>query len=145
MTVACPLHAIIAGLDQTLVATERPPQDVLRRVYQRCTAICDHRRFDPTLLGLAEDSLSAARFPKEPSCAGLAGWVLVIKRPQPEPRIIMTSPVLAYSRDVAFVASGSNQQGVVARPGQRQLAWRRPRATNGPTACDRSGATPAQV
>jgi len=116
MTVACPLHAIIAGLDQTLVATKRPPQDVLRRVYQRRTAICDHRRFDLTPLGLAEDSLSAARFPKEPSRAGLAGWGLVIKSPQPQPRIGMTSPALANSRHVAlWRADRANRGSLRAR------------------------------
>jgi len=145
MTVAWPIHAIIAGLDRTLVATKLPAQDLLRRVYDRRTVITDRRLFDLTLLGLAEDSLSAAPFPGQPCRAGLAGPVLVIKSPQPEPRITKTYPALANSRDVALLASRSNKQELVARLGQRQLASRRPRVANRPTAFDRSSATPAQV
>jgi 6-phosphogluconolactonase len=71
--------------------------------------------FDVMLLGIGEDGHTASLFPGQPALHETARWVLAVIGAKPEPRITLTFPALASSRDVVFLATGADKHDVVAR------------------------------
>jgi len=71
--------------------------------------------FDVTLLGVGEDGHTASLFPGSPSLRETRRWVLPIVGEARETRITLTYPALDGSRNLAFVATGTNKRQVLAR------------------------------
>jgi len=86
--------------------------------------------FDLTLLGIGEDGHTASLFPGAPALEEKSRWVRAVVGARPEPRITLTLPALASSRDLAFLATGSEKREVLARvqAGDRALPAARVRA-----------------
>jgi len=108
------IHAVpTEGLspDQAAIAYET----TLRRFYGADTLAPDRPLFDVTLLGIGEDGHTASLFPGQPALQEARRWVVAVVGAKAEARITLTYPALDSSRDVAFVVTGQEKRGVVAR------------------------------
>ena len=108
------IHAVpTEGLspDQAAIAYET----TLRRFYGADTLAPDRPLFDVTLLGIVEDGHTASLFPGQPALQEARRWVVAVVGAKAEARITLTYPALDSSRDVAFVVTGQEKRGVVAR------------------------------
>ncbi|HZR68452.1 MAG TPA: 6-phosphogluconolactonase [Burkholderiales bacterium] len=90
-------------------------QAVLERCYGAETLARDRPLFDLTLLGIGEDGHTASLFPGEPALEEKRRWALAVIGARPEPRITLTLPALASSRDLAFLATGPGKKEILAR------------------------------
>lgn len=68
--------------------------------------------FDITLMGLGEDGHTASLLPGEPVLKQRDQWVAAVSHGRPEIRITMTYPVIASSRLVAFLVSGTAKSSI---------------------------------
>jgi 6-phosphogluconolactonase len=108
------IHAVpTEGLspDQAAIAYET----TLKRFYGADALARGRPLFDVTLLGIGEDGHTASLFPGQPALQETRRWAVAVIGAKAEPRITLTYPVLDSSRDVAFVATGQEKRGVVAR------------------------------
>ena len=71
--------------------------------------------FAVTLLGLGDDGHTASLFPGTDALRERDRWVTAVVGAKPEPRITMTFPVLASSRDVVFVVAGAAKRAMLKR------------------------------
>ena len=71
--------------------------------------------FAVTLLGLGDDGHTASLFPGTEALRERDRWVTAVVGAKPEPRITMTFPVLASSRDVVFVVAGAAKRAMLKR------------------------------
>jgi 6-phosphogluconolactonase len=71
--------------------------------------------FDLNLLGLGDDGHTASLFPGSATLREYDRWVAAVAGVKPEPRITLTYPALASSRNVAFVVAGKNKRDILAR------------------------------
>jgi 6-phosphogluconolactonase len=74
--------------------------------------------FDIVLLGVGGDGHTASLFPGHPELAETARWVVGVPKPAMEPfvpRVTLTFPVLASTRDMLFLASGRGKREILAR------------------------------
>ena len=116
---ACPLpgsniHAVpTEGLspEQAAAAYEA----TLKRFYGAETLAPGRPLFDVTLLGIGNNGHTASLFPGQPALQEKRRWVVAVIGAKSEPRITLTYPALDSSRDVAFVVTGKEKRGVVAR------------------------------
>ena len=83
--------------------------------YGADTLAPDRPLFDVTLLGIGEDGHTASLFPGQPALQEARRWVVAVVGAKAEARITLTYPALDSSRDVAFVVTGQEKRGVVAR------------------------------
>jgi 6-phosphogluconolactonase len=90
-------------------------ETVLKRFYGADTLAQGRPLFDVSLLGIGEDGHTASLFPGQPALRETQRWVVAVIGAMPEPRITLTYPALASSRDVAFVVTGRAKRDVVAR------------------------------
>jgi 6-phosphogluconolactonase len=97
--------------DQAAIAYET----TLKRFYGADALARGRPLFDVTLLGIGEDGHTASLFPGQPALQETRRWAVAVIGAKAEPRITLTYPVLDSSRDVAFVATGQEKRGVVAR------------------------------
>jgi 6-phosphogluconolactonase len=108
------IHAIpTEGLspEQSAAAYET----TLKRFYGADTFSPNRPLFDVTLLGIGEDGHTASLFPDQPALQETRRWVIAVTGVKTESRITLTYPALDSSRDVAFVVTGNEKRGVVAR------------------------------
>lgn len=77
----------------------------------------DPRRplFDLTFLGLGEDGHTASLFPGSAALDEAERWVVSTTSPRGEPRITLTYPALASSRQTAFVVAGRRKRSILGR------------------------------
>jgi 6-phosphogluconolactonase len=87
----------------------------LKRFYGAETLALDRPLFDVTLLGIGEDGHTASLFPGHPALQETRRWAVAVIGAKSEPRITLTYPALDSSREVAFVVTGAEKRGVVAR------------------------------
>jgi 6-phosphogluconolactonase len=74
--------------------------------------------FDIVLMGLGGDGHTASLFPGHPQLAETARWVVGVPKPAMEPfvpRVTLTFSVLASTRDMLFLVSGSGKREILAR------------------------------
>jgi len=95
----------------------------LKRFYGADTLAPDRPLFDVTLLGIGKNGHTASLFPGQPALQETRRWVVAVIGAQSEVRITLTYPALDSSREVAFVVTGKEKRGVVARAkaGDRKL------------------------
>jgi len=87
----------------------------LKRFYGADTLAPDRSLFDVTLLGIGEDGHTASLFPGQPALQETRRWAVAVIGAKAEARITLTYPVLDSSREVAFLVTGKEKRGVVAR------------------------------
>ncbi|MCB1678540.1 MAG: 6-phosphogluconolactonase [Halioglobus sp.] len=68
--------------------------------------------FDLTLLGIGEDGHTASLLPGQPVLEERERWVAAVPHGRPEIRITLTYPVIASSRQVAFLVSGAEKSEI---------------------------------
>jgi 6-phosphogluconolactonase len=108
------IHAVpTEGLSPDQAATAY--ETTLRRFYGTDELAPDRPLFDVTLLGIGEDGHTASLFPGQPALQEMRRWTVAVVGAKAEPRITLTYPALDSSRDLAFVATGREKRGVVAR------------------------------
>jgi 6-phosphogluconolactonase len=108
------VHAVpTEGLppDQAAIAYET----TLKRFYGADTLDPKRPLFDVTLLGIGDDGHTASLFPGQPALQETRRWVVAVIGAKAEARITLTYPALDSSRDLAFVVTGQEKRGVVAR------------------------------
>jgi len=74
--------------------------------------------FDLVLMGLGSDGHTASLFPHSPALEENERWVVGVAKAGLEPfvpRVTLTFPALASSREMLFLVDGSNKRGVVRR------------------------------
>ena len=71
--------------------------------------------FSVTLLGLGEDGHTASLFPGTSALRERIKWVAPVIGAKDEPRITMTFPVLASSRNVVFLVAGAGKRAMLKR------------------------------
>ena len=108
------IHAVpTEGLSPDQAATAY--EATLKRFYGADTLASDRPLFDVTLLGIGDDGHTASLFPGQPALRERRRWVVAVIGAKAEARITLTYPALESSRDVAFVVTGQEKRGVVAR------------------------------
>jgi 6-phosphogluconolactonase len=108
------IHAVpTEGLspDQAASAYET----ALKQFYGAETLAPGRPLFDVTLLGIGEDGHTASLFPGQSTLQETSRWVVAVIGAKAEARITLTYPVLNSSREVAFLVTGKEKRGVVAR------------------------------
>ena len=90
-------------------------ETTLKRFYGADTLVPDRPLFDVTLLGIGEDGHTASLFPGQPALQETRRWAVAVIGVKAEARITLTYPVLDSSRELAFLVTGKEKQGVVAR------------------------------
>ena len=116
------IHAVpTEGLspDQAAAAYET----TLKSFYGADTLTRDRPLFDVTLLGIGDDGHTASLFPGQPALQETRRWAVAVIGAKAEARVTLTYPALDSSREVAFVVTGQEKRGVVARAqtGDRRL------------------------
>ena len=71
--------------------------------------------FDVVLLGLGENGHTASLFPGTPSLEEDLTWVTAVTTEVPQPRLTLTYPAIACSREVAFLVAGAGKAPVLKR------------------------------
>jgi 6-phosphogluconolactonase len=74
--------------------------------------------FDIVLMGVGGDGHTASLFPGHPQLAETARWVVGVAEPSMEPfvpRVTLTFPILASTRDMLFLVSGRGKREVLGR------------------------------
>jgi 6-phosphogluconolactonase len=101
------------------VPTDGTPEYAARRYDAELRAFAAGRGaaplFDVQLLGLGEDGHTASLFPGTAALAELKALAVAVVGAKPEPRITLTYPALAASRDVAFLVAGAGKRDMLRR------------------------------
>ena len=87
----------------------------LKRFYGADRLASDRPLFDVTLLGIGEDGHTASLFPGQPALQERRRWAAAVIGAKSEARVTLTYSALNSSRDLAFLATGEEKRGVVAR------------------------------
>jgi 6-phosphogluconolactonase len=90
-------------------------ETTLKRFYGADKLAPSRPLFDVTLLGIGDDGHTASLFPSQPALQETRRWAVAVIGAKAEPRITLTYPALDSSREVAFVVTGREKRGVVAR------------------------------
>jgi 6-phosphogluconolactonase len=90
-------------------------ETTLKRFYDADALAPGRPLFDVTLLGIGEDGHTASLFPGQPTLQETSRWAVAVVGAKAEARITLTYPVLDSSREVAFLVTGKEKRGVVAR------------------------------
>jgi len=90
-------------------------ETTLKRFYGADTLVPGRPLFDVMLLGIGDDGHTASLFPGQPALQETRRWVVAVIGAKAEARITLTYPALDSSRELAFVVTGNEKQGVVAR------------------------------
>jgi 6-phosphogluconolactonase len=109
------------GLSPQQAAAEYEAE--LKRYYGAEALAPDRPLFDLALLGIGDDGHTASLFPGHAALDEKRRWALAVIGAKPEPRITLTLPPLASSRDLAFLATGAEKKEIVrrAQSGDRAL------------------------
>jgi 6-phosphogluconolactonase len=87
----------------------------LKRFYRADTLASDRPLFDVTLLGIGGNGHTASLFPGRPELRETRHWVVAVVGAESEARITLTYPAIDSSREIAFVVTGREKRGVLAR------------------------------
>jgi 6-phosphogluconolactonase len=90
-------------------------ETTLKRFYGADALAPDRPLFDVMLLGIGDDGHTASLFPDQPTLQETRRWAVAVIGAKAEARITLTYPVLDSSREVAFLVTGKEKRGVVAR------------------------------
>ncbi len=98
-------------------------QATLQAYYCREALDMERPLFDVMLLGLGDNGHTASLFPGSASLDQTLAWVAPVTEGVPQPRLTLTYPAIACSRQVAFLVGGGAKSGVLARviDGDRSL------------------------
>jgi 6-phosphogluconolactonase len=108
------IHAIATeGLSPEQAAASY--ETLLKRFHGADTLAPSRPLFDVTLLGIGEDGHTASLFPGQPALQEKERWAVAVIGAKAEARITLTYPALDSSRNVAFLATGEEKRGMVAR------------------------------
>ena len=142
------IHAIATTADS--------PQTAARLYESELKSFYGAERFDPgrplfdlVLMGLGSDGHTASLFPGAPALAEKERWVVGVDKAHLAPfvpRVTLTFPALASTREMLFLVSGEDKRDILARvlagedlPAARahsdgELVWLVDRAASGHTA-----------
>jgi 6-phosphogluconolactonase len=90
-------------------------QALLQRFYGSNQLDMNRPIFDLTLLGVGEDGHTASLFPGSSTLQEGRKWVCAVVGERSQPRVTLTFPTLNSSRNVVFLATGSNKKNVLAQ------------------------------
>jgi len=90
-------------------------ETTLKRFYGADVLAPERPLFDVMLLGIGDDGHTASLFPGQPALEENRRWVVAVIGAKSAARITLTFPALDSSRDVAFLATGQEKRGVIAR------------------------------
>ncbi len=116
-------HVDIPAGNVHAMPTDGTPDDAAARyqaelqTYYRSEALLAERPlFDVVLLGLGENGHTASLFPGTPALDDTLHWVVpCVPNDAPHTRLTLTYPVIASSREVAFLVAGAGKQEVFGR------------------------------
>jgi 6-phosphogluconolactonase len=94
----------------------RPPSAAARAYARAIGSLAEGPRFDEVLLGVGPDGHTASLFPGSPALRERHRPVVAVRRsgqPPFVPRLTLTLPALASSREVLFLVSGAEKSAVV--------------------------------
>jgi len=108
------------------IATDEPSPEAAARLYAAelarfyGSARLDRARplFDLVLMGLGPDGHTASLFPGDPALDEQERWVVGIDEARLEPyvpRVTLTFPTLASTREMLFLVAGSGKREILAR------------------------------
>jgi 6-phosphogluconolactonase len=86
----------------------------LKRFYGADTIDPVRPLFDVTLLGLGPDGHTASLIPGQPVLDEREKWAAAVTEGRPEARLTLTYPVIASSRAIAFLVTGSDKAAMLA-------------------------------
>jgi len=90
----------------------------LRRYYGAERLLPERPLFDMVLMGLGADGHTASLFPGRPELEEKTQWVVGVPKPGLEPfvpRVTLTFPALASTREMLFLVSGAAKRDVLGR------------------------------
>src|SRR5579871_3765150 len=110
----CPIPTDAENADEAARRYERE----LRRYYGAERLLPERPLFDIVLMGLGADGHTASLFPGRPELDEKTQWVVGVPKPGLEPfvpRVTLTFPALASTREMLFLVSGAAKRDVLGR------------------------------
>lgn len=96
-------------------AAAKAYQITLQAYYGRDVLDMAYPLFDVVLLGLGENGHTASLFPGTASLDETLAWVAPVTENVPQPRLTLTYPAIACSRNVAFLVAGKAKADIFRR------------------------------
>ena len=90
-------------------------QATLQAYYDRESLDMERPLFDVMLLGLGDNGHTASLFPGAAALDETLAWVAPVTEGVPQPRLTLTYPAIACSRQVAFMVAGAGKAAAVRR------------------------------
>ncbi len=93
-------------------------EDELKRFYGRDRLDPARPLFELVLMGLGADGHTASLFPNAPALREQGRWVLGVEKAGLAPfvpRVTLTFPALASTREMLFLVTGADKHGILAR------------------------------
>jgi 6-phosphogluconolactonase len=90
-------------------------QATLQAYYGRESLDMERPLFDVMLLGLGDNGHTASLFPGTAALDETLAWVTPVTEGVPQPRLTLTYPAIACSRQVAFMVAGAGKAAAVRR------------------------------
>ena len=111
------IHTIPTDLESVADAA-RAYEGELQRFYGAARIKPERPLFDIVLMGMGRDGHTASLFPNHVQLDEQQRWVVDVPDPALEPfvpRVTLTFPVLAATREMLFLISGESKRGTVGR------------------------------
>jgi 6-phosphogluconolactonase len=111
------VHPMATSAD-TPAAAARLYETELKRFYGRDRLDPARPLFELVLMGLGTDGHTASLFPNDPVLREQEHWVAPVEKAGLEPfvpRVTLTFPALASTREMLFLVSGENKRDILAR------------------------------
>jgi 6-phosphogluconolactonase len=108
------VHPIPTQTASPLIAAREYERE-LKDYYGNEHFVSERPLFDVTFLGVGDDGHTASLFPGSPLLDERSIWVAAIAEHKPEPRITLTLPALASSRNVVFLVAGAAKRAILAK------------------------------
>ena len=90
-------------------------QATLQAYYCREALDMERPLFDVVLLGLGDNGHTASLFPGTAALQETLAWVAPVTEGVPQPRLTLTYPAIACSRQVAFLVAGAGKAATMRR------------------------------
>jgi 6-phosphogluconolactonase len=111
------VHAIPTGANDPEGAANLY-QDTLRKFYGAERLDPTRRLFDLVLMGVGPDGHTASLFPQQPALDEKERWVVGVTKAGMEPlvpRVTLTFPALASTREMLFIVDGPGKRDILRR------------------------------